>query len=43
VGFEGGAQVRAAGVAAAEGLMDVAGSEVVLELGFGEGAEKGGG
>ena len=41
VGVQRGAQVRAAGVPAAQGADDVGGAQVVLELGFGEGAEEG--
>jgi hypothetical protein len=38
--LECGSQVGAAGVAAAEGLQDVGGTEIVVELSFGEGSEE---
>jgi hypothetical protein len=41
VGYYGGAQVGAAGVAASERAFDVGGAKVVVELGFGERSEEG--
>jgi hypothetical protein len=41
VGFDRGSEVGAAGVAAAQGAEDVFGAGVVVELGFGQGAQEG--